>query len=103
MSILTIGLVIYGVIALLALRPVVGHFAWEEKYDGNIHPTCDDWVIGFWKGLFTVGLWPVLLIVFTSTVLANRTMPTIGAEREAERKMREKRLREAEREVGLDQ
>ncbi len=103
MSIITTMLISYGVIALLMLRPVVGHFAWKESNKCNqLRPQSDDWWFGGWTGLLVAGLWPVLLVTFVGISLANRTLPKVGAEREAARKIRERRFLEIERELELD-
>ncbi len=104
MTATTILLIPYGVIALLMLRPAAGHFAWKESNKHHqLRPDSEDWWFGGWKGLLVAGLWPVLLVAFVCVSLANRTLPKVGAEREAERKMRERRLKELERELELDQ
>ena len=103
MSVLAIGLVLYGVVALLALRPVAGHLAWEDaKHFKQARPDSGDWTVGTLKGAMLVSLWPAVLVVFACATFANRALPKIGAEREAERKSREQRLQELERELELD-
>jgi hypothetical protein len=102
-SALTVGLVLYGAIALLALRPVTGHLAWKDaKLFKQARPDSGDWIWSTLKGAIVVGLWPVMLVLFACTTFANRALPKIGAEREAERQSREQRLRELERELELD-
>jgi len=103
MSVVTTILITYGVVALLMLRPAVGHFAWKEANGYNqLRPDSGDWRDGvLWGALFSA-LWPVLLVGIACIALANRTLPTVGAERAAERKIRERRLRELERELELD-
>jgi hypothetical protein len=104
MSVVTVVLIPYGVLALLMLRPLAGHFAWKESHTWKhqVRPDSGDWWDGFVLGAIVSVLWPVLLVAFGGAALANRTLPKVGAEREAARKIRERRLKELERELELD-
>lgn len=107
--------VAYGVVALLALRPLAGHFAWSwtlrearrkrrdypslygRKETEGAEPSTDAWCGAYCCALALVALWPVVLCVYG----AGRFGPRIGAEREAELKARERHIAELERELGI--
>lgn len=99
----------YGAFALLALRPVAGHVAWwlarSPHWNGgnkSSAPDVTDWAFAaFFAAVLCVAWVPVLLLV-CGAKLSNRAMPKIGLERVADMERREARVREMERELGLD-
>lgn len=93
-----IGLVLYGIVALVVCRAVAGALAYEFSRS----PGMDDWVMGTLAGMVAGWLWPLIL-----PVLAVKHMPpvlVIGGERRLrerekadEAQRRESRLVELER------
>jgi len=109
MTPLAIGLIAYGVIALLAVRPLAGHFAYSffesEKRlypsltAGRTQPEMAQWLGAVLTGAAIALVWPGAVL----WLLAGARMPVVGAERHAKLKQKEKRIRELERQLMLDQ
>lgn len=97
----------YGLSTLVAGRAIAGHFAYAEasKYP-TIRangPQGDDWVWGGFMAFWLAPLWPALLAASGMFRLLSR-FPSlkIGAERQKMLQERERRVRDAERELGLE-
>jgi hypothetical protein len=92
----------YALVALVALRPLAGHYAWffhgNDIYANTPEPNGEKWLGAYLLALLLVTAWPVVAVV----VLVGRVGPKVGAERVADIEAREKRLREAEKELGLE-
>lgn len=104
MTVLLIGIIIYSIIALAALRPLTGHFAYgflrrhNQRYSflRYSEPNGDQWFGAFCLALCIVCAWP-LAIVWNA--VGGRWQ--IGAEREHVIEQQRNRLKQLERELDL--
>lgn len=93
----------YGLLVLLMVRPLAGHFAWSfaradaERLGGNRRPTGEQWFGAHLAALALGLIWPLVLVV----LFGGRLLPSLGAERIHEIEERERRLNEMEQELGL--
>lgn len=104
---ITLGIIIYALIAAGAARPIAGAIAWslyyhrmqEYKvlYRGQTSPAPDQWIGATLLAIVASVAWPLLV----AALVANHTTPAIGAEKRAQLESREARIRNAERELGL--
>jgi hypothetical protein len=107
MSFIAWFFLVYGVIALLSIRPVAGHFACKfhcqnslggcdglgNRYDYDA-PTSAIWTGSTCLAILIATVWPI----FISFAIA-KVLPSIGAEREYQLEERERRVKEAEEEL----
>jgi hypothetical protein len=98
-STLAVCVLIYAVVALLALRPLAGHFAY--RLGGRHGP---DWLQGSILAAIAVVVWPVALLPWALFAVSGRLK--IGAERAAlDRQgqlMRQRHVQQLERDLELD-
>jgi hypothetical protein len=97
----------YGVLALLFVRPLAGHFAWSMfrgyclEYPalsrGRTSPTGEHWFGGTLLGLLTAAIWPAMLLF----ILVGWRGPVIGAEKAARLDAAQRRIDELERELQI--
>lgn len=103
---LTVGVVLYGVVALLCVRPVAGHCAWYQRnhwWEHQKGPDAIDWFAGLIVGLLIGAIWPLAAFaLILGPRLPFPQMPKIGEERAAQQKADLERLRRMERELGLE-
>jgi hypothetical protein len=99
-SALAVCLLIYAVVALLALRPLAGHYAY--RLGGPERGP--DWLQGSALAAIAVVVWPVALLPWALFALSGRLK--IGAERAALEQqgqlMRQRHVQQLERDLGLD-
>ena len=104
MSTLAMFFIAYGLIALAALRPLTGHFAYTfmrrhneaHSYRTHKEPNGEQWFGSFCLALAIVCVWPAIL---AWNAIGGRWQ--IGAERQHVIQEQKKRLRELERELDL--
>lgn len=98
MSVTTIVLVGYGVVALTLYRPIAGDIAWRSQnhLPTGGKPDGGDIVLGIFFGAIGAAIWPVVIVA----ILTGRHL-VIGAEREAKLRAREKHIRELERSLEV--
>lgn len=108
---ITLAIIIYCAVTILAIRPLAGHFAWRHALsDHNLWPSLypipkaprgEDWFTGVTVALALVSVWPLTLASIGVWKLGSRDVWKIGAERRIAREQAAQRLEQAEREVGL--
>lgn len=95
---LWLALGVYALPGLITGRLIAGHLAWSWKashwYSRELDgPNGEQWFGAILVGCLTAVIWPVMLVGLVPW--------RVGAERQAELDKRERKLREAERELGL--
>lgn len=89
---------VYGLPALVGIRLVAGHLAWRisDSYRQD-RPDGFDWLAGFLGAVLVVSVWPLALAFhFIGRRFA------LGAERDARLRQAQRRVRDLERELGVD-
>lgn len=99
------GVIAYVLIGMVVGRMIAGHLAWMMFENDKIrypslrrdqtHPSGEQWFGAIAGAIVLCTIWPVLWF------LCRVKAPKIGAERRAELREREERIRQAERELGL--
>lgn len=109
MDISDIGTIVYMIMALFIARPVAGHVAWKEKFSWHEKPEGEDWFLGWLAGIGVGLLWPIAILAWLANKSTGKLMPAIGAEKAAIEERREKeqqkeieRLRQRDRDLGLE-
>ncbi len=100
MSLLAVIFTIYGIIGLLGVRPIAGHFAWtfvENGYRARDYPNTEQWFGATCIAVAICALWPLGLL----WLVAGSKMPKLGMEREIEIENNKRRIEELERELKL--
>jgi hypothetical protein len=110
-SALGLGELLYIAVAVLALRPVTGHFAWlfaERKWEHDrahypsitakhlLPPSGEQWFAGALTAAAAVALWPLAL----AWAAMGRSW-AIGAERRGQLAQSRARVEQLERELNL--
>jgi hypothetical protein len=109
-----IGILIYFVIAMLAIRPIAGHLAWADMHDANMkrvqkkkEPDGGSWSIAYVFAVMACLAWPIIVCALIMSPFK------VGAERRGhlERKMEKqteeleearRKLNEMEESLGLE-
>jgi hypothetical protein len=107
MSIMGAAWLVYGVMALLFVRPLAGHFAWSMWRNycveyavlvrGRKTPTGEQWFGATLIGIATAAIWPATLLF----VVVGWRGPVIGAEKSARLDAAQRRIDELERELQI--
>lgn len=84
----------YCVVALVFLRPLAGHIAWSPS---NVREGRPDMAWGYFCAVPIAAAWPAV----AACVLMSWRGPTFGAERAAQQRAQEERIRRLERELEL--
>lgn len=109
MSVIAIASIVYGLAAIVALRPLAGHIAWtfwRNKYsqypysmrDAPPQPNGEQWSGGYLVAACLLVFWPAVAIA----AVAGRLGPKVGAEKREESKRRKAYIKKLERELGID-
>jgi hypothetical protein len=106
-SIAHVAFAAYALMALAAVRPLAGHFAWAMfrgyriEYPalarGRTVPNGEHWVGGTLIGVLVAAIWPAALLF----IVVGWRGPVIGAERTARLDAAHRRIDELERELQI--